>query len=209
MRLKILILTNLLFLILTGCASEQPVDPNVAQDMIATAWHSDQHTIWEIDWPAVPIGDPVTVETWHAGQRYRFEILESSAPALVGQTLVFDGQTGWCYNRFEASPPEAASLRVLSPVSDAFEVINRLTATPPITATRQKSAALNHGPAQKIGLTFENGDNLTVWIDKETGLPVRLIFRVEGNQANLKARYVEPLANPPEGLFRPDVHVRR
>ena len=48
MRLKILILTNLLFLALTGCTSERVVDPKVAQDMIATAWYSDQHIVWQL-----------------------------------------------------------------------------------------------------------------------------------------------------------------
>jgi hypothetical protein len=196
MSLKILILTNLLFLALTGCTSEQVVDPKVAQDMIATAWHSDQHAVWQLDWPAAPIGGPVTVETWQANQGYRFEILESTAPALVGQTLVSDGQSTWRYNRFESNSLEMSSLPLLSPVSDAFEVIDRLINTPAASASQQESTTLNHGPARKI--------------DQKTGLPARIIYSVRGgDQAELQARSLESLIDPPERLFRPEINIRR
>lgn len=210
MYLKILILTNLLFLALTGCTSEQVVDPKAAQDMIATAWHSDQHTVWQLDWPAAPIGGPVTVETWRANQGYRFEILESTAPALVGQTVVSDGQSTWRYNRFESNSLEMSSLPLLSPVSDAFEMIDRLINTPAASASQQESTTLNHGPARKIGVAFENGDTLTVWVDQKTGLPARIIFSVRGgDQAELQARSLESLIDPPERLFRPEINIRR
>jgi hypothetical protein len=60
---------------------------------------------------------------------------------------------------------------------------------------------VNFGPAQKIVLRFDNDDSLTVWIDEETGLPVRLQFLVDGRQATLEARHFEPLADPLSGLF--------
>ena len=205
MPLKILILTNLLVLSLTGCAAARPMDPDTALARLTTAWRSHQHTVWEIDWPAAPSGGLLTVEIWRAGAQYRFEILESTAPALVGQMLVFDGQTAWRSDRFEeksswaaADPPE------LAPVSEAFAVIERLLARPAASATLQQSSTLRHGPAEKITLSFSNGDLLAMWLDQATGLPARAIFSYKGSQADLQARQLEPLAQPPAKLFAPN-----
>jgi hypothetical protein len=209
MLCKILILTNLLMIALVGCASEQLIAPNPANEEIITAWRRDQHAVWELDWPAAPIGGPLTAEVWHAGERYRYEILESAAPALVGQTLIFDGQTGWRYSRFETEAPEKIASPRLSPVSDAFTTIDRLLETSPMTAARQEDTTLNYGPTEKMTLAYENGDGLTVWIDPETELVVRLTFQVGGNQATLKARRNEPLTDFSEEIFKPDAHIRR
>ncbi len=188
-----------------GCTPRQPISPDLAQAEISQAWQADQHLIWEVDWPAAPVGGPLTVETWRAGVRYRFEILESVGPDLIGQTLIFDGRRAWQYNRFDPQPPAAAAATGLAPVSDAFAIIDRLLATPAKMAVRQGDGSLRSGRAEKIGLTFENGDELTAWLDQETGLPVRILFLVGGEQATLEARYFEPLSDPPAGLFEPTV----
>ncbi len=191
-------------LILNACVSEQPLEFEAAQAVIKSAWQAKQHIVWEIEWPAAPIGGPLTVETWRAGKSYRFEILESATPTLVGQTLIFDGQRAWRYNRFEAELPLKPSSATLSPVTDAFAIIDRLIVTPPATATRPEKVQLNHGPAHKIRLTFENNDSLTFWLDQETGLAVHILFSVRGKHVIiLQARSFEPLPNPPQGLFEP------
>jgi hypothetical protein len=206
---KILILTNLLAMAIVGCASGQNIAPNLAQEQIKRAWHKNQHAVWELDWPAAPLGGPLTVELWRAGEHYRYEILESAAPALVGQTLVFDGQSGWRYSRFQFSPLEKTSYPRLSPVTDAFETIDRLVDIPLMSAARQADIILEYGLTEKMTLTFENGDRLAVWIDPKTELPVRLTFQVSGSQATLKARRIEPLNDFSEALFNPDAHIRR
>ena len=167
------------------------MSPDPAQAIVANAWQSDQHIVWELDWPAAPAGGPLTVETWrmnedyrgdeyrgdtYRGDRYRYEILESAAPALVGETLVFNGQKAWQYNRFSTEGPVAPELPWLSPVSDAFAMIDTLIASSPQTAT-QEFVQIIHGPAQKITLTFDNGDRLILWRDEETQLPVKIYFR--------------------------------
>ena len=93
--------------------------------MLAESWQARQHIIWEIDWPAIPIAGSLTVETWRADDRYRFEILEAPAAALVGEVLVFDGQVSWRYNRFDPPPSFTPTTPSLSPVSDAFAIIDR------------------------------------------------------------------------------------
>jgi hypothetical protein len=172
----------------------------VAQATLAEAWRVAQHIVWVIEWPGAPVGGPVTVETWRAGGRYRLEILEATAPALIGAVLIFDGHTAWHGNRFEPVPPTSVAAPVLSPASDALMIITLLAATPSERAT-QEQAQLLHGPATKITLYFAGGDSLALWRDTETGLPARISFSVQGQTATLEARELEPLLDPPAGLF--------
>jgi outer membrane lipoprotein-sorting protein len=186
---------------ITGCAAGRPTEPDQAQAAVVEAWQAPQHIVWEIDWPAAPVGGPLTVESWRAGDRYRFEILESTAPDLIGQTLVFNGKRAWRYNRFESVSPESTAAARLSPVTDAVAVIEQFVAKTPHAATRQPDSLLDAGPVQKIALNFDNDNSLTAWIDEETGLPIRLQFLENGRQAILQARDFEPLPDPPSGLF--------
>lgn len=168
--------------------------------MVAEAWQTDQHVGWVLDWPAAPVGGPVTVETWRAGDSFRYEILEAVAPALIGETLVFNGQVARQYNRFDSDAPVVLDAPHLSPVSDAFAEINRLIATSPQSANQEATQTI-HGPAQKISLNYANGDQLTMWRDNKTQLPVKVVLAVNGQQAILKARDFEPLVNPSKKLF--------
>jgi hypothetical protein len=52
-------------------------------------------------------------------------------------------------------------------------------------------------------LTFDHGDQLALWRDEATNLPVGITFAVRGQHATLKARSFERLVDPPEGLFKP------
>jgi outer membrane lipoprotein-sorting protein len=210
--LKILaVLTYLLGIQLSGCAATRTLDPLAAQADFIRAWQADQHVVWEIDWPAAPVGGPVTVETWRAGGRYRFEILEAAAPALVGETLVFDGLDGWSYNRFAPALPLKSLPPSLAPVTDAFNLISEFSAIRPEKAS-QRPVRLDHGPARQITLTLTPGSaggqrSLTWWRDDETGLPARIHFTFGEQEAVLQARSVELLPDPPAGLFSPAVHM--
>ena len=200
--IRVLNFISLLAFATSACTAPGPISTKAAQAALTKVWQIDQHIVWEIEWPAAPVGGSLTVETWRAGQRYRFEILESTAPDLVGQTLIFDGQTAWRTNRFESEPPPSPSPPLLSPVSDAFAMINKLSAASPETAA-QEVVQLPTGPAQKITVTFDTGNSLTLWRDEATGLPMRVFFGMGEQKATLRARSFEPLLNPPEGLFIP------
>ena len=184
----------------TACAPAKTVEPETARQTATLAWQTDRQTVWELDWPNAPLGGSLTVETWQAGRRYRYEILEAAAPALVGQSLAFDGQNGWLYNRLNPPKTFAPTRPTLSPVTDAYGVINHLLDTPPQSAT-QETAAVNAAPAQKISLTYATGDSLAVWLDEKTGLPLKVTFSAGRQQATLLARSVEKLVNPPPELF--------
>lgn len=197
---RLLILT-LLFLSLTACARPQSVSPEQAQKVVSKAWQADQHAVWTLDWPTAPTAGPLTVEIWRSGDRYRIEILEAPAPALIGEILVVNGETAWRYNRFQPSPLIPVTSPVLSPVTDLFHLIDQLLQTP-VVAAKQEATPLNYNPAQKIRLTFSDGSELQFWQEEETGLPVRLILLTGGQQLELDVRQVEPLPDPVEGLFQ-------
>lgn len=201
------ILTLMIFItIIIACRSPQTVQPQEAQQALARTWQADAHIVWELDWPAAPVAGPLTVETWRAGPAYRLEILEAVAPALRGETLVFDGQTAWRYNRFQpppslsTGPTRQPASPTLPPVTDALMLIDRLLQAPPEQAV-QDDVYLNGVLTQKTELIFANADRLTLWSDRQLELPVRLQFSIQGRQATLQARQVEPINRPPAGLF--------
>jgi hypothetical protein len=201
-----MVLAKNLFLIIfiltmAACAAApQPLPPRRAQQALARVWHADAHIIWEIDWPDAPLGGPLVVETWRAGDRYRFEILEAASPALRGETLVFDGRVAWRYNRFQPPALFEPTSPVLSPVSDAFAMIDRLLLASPELAI-QEAVYLNDNLTQKIELTFPNADQLILWFPQAEGLPLRVVFLANSQQVTLQAREAEPLPNPPDQLF--------
>lgn len=195
-----MLLFSALVFVSTGCTRSQPIEPEPVQTRLAQAWLAPQHTIWDIDWPAMPLSGPLTVETWRAGSRYRFEILETIAPDLAGQTFVFDGQQGWQYNRFELNTSLTTGVTTFSPVSDAFDMITRLSETPPHIAT-ETVTQINGEPAQKIALTWTNGDSLAVWVHLETKLVLQAQFIIDGQRGLLTARQVEALPDDPSTLL--------
>jgi hypothetical protein len=202
-REKFFVLVSVLIAGLAACSTPQAIDPQPARAGLARAWQTDRHAVWEIDWPAAPTGGPVTAETWQAANRYRYEILESTAPELVGQMLIFDGRQAWRDDRFDLEPAQPLSPPHLSPATEAFAMIDRLLARSPTGATSQETSILNYRQVQKIELTYINGDRLVFWLEPEQKLPVRILFSVDGDQARLDARHIELLPDPPPGLFEP------
>ena len=212
MRL-ITLLILCVFISLSGCVAPETIDPRSAQIDLSRAWQADQHIVWEIDWPAAPVGGPLAVETWRVDGRYRFDILEAEAAALIGQTRVFDGRQGWRYNRFEPELPVKSTPPSLAPVTELMAMINAVSAARPEQASR-RLARLDHGPAQEFWLSYGGGPgeterSLTWWCDVGTGLPVRLHL-VDGRQeVRLQARSFEALPQPPPELFSPFDHPHR
>ncbi len=189
-----------LYSFLTACAAAPSLPADQAQQRVAGVWHTHQHTVWVLDWPATPVGGAVTVETWRAGDQYRYEILEAVAPALIGEMLVVDGQTAWQTNRFDDEPSLALESPSLPPVSDAFLLVERLVALPPQSAT-QETVQTVHGAAQKISVRYANGHHLTLWQDEISALPVKIVVSTGQSQLTLTARAFEPLVDPPKSLF--------
>lgn len=207
MRAKISAMIALMIISLTACASTSPIAPETAQAITAEAWQANYHVVWEIDWAAMPVGGAVTVEAWQVGEQYRYEILESTAPALVGETLIFDGQQGWHYQRFDPDSLTSATPPHLAPMSEAVNIIDTLLGQPARRAQMQQ-VRLGDELTRHITLIFDPETSLSVWIAEETNLPHRLRFRRNDAPVTLMARSIEPLTMPPAGLFKPTVGSR-
>lgn len=183
-----------------GCGAGEPALPTLTE--FQAAWGRDQHAVWEVDWPAAPLPGPVVVEAWQSGARRRFEVLEAAAPALIGETLVSDGQTGWLFNRFETdlTAVEAAEAR-FSPLDDALALVTRQLGRDPRRVTPLGRATLPSGLARGWQLAFDSGATLDLWLLEQEGLVGQV--RLTGPQASfrLRARQVEPLDDAPAGLF--------
>lgn len=191
---------SILILFLAACATPQPLSPKAAQAIVEAAWQADQHAVWVIDWPSAPLGGPFTVEVWRSGDRYRFEILETTASPLIGETLIVAGETAWRYNRFDPPAHFLPTSPVLSPVTDLLALVDQLLKTPAIAA-EQETVQIDYSLARKIRLTFEDGNSLVLGQEMAAGLPVRLVLWVRGQQITLEARDTAPLPQPPPGLF--------
>lgn len=175
--------------------------------MVFKTWQADYHAVWEIDWAAMPIGGALTIEVWRAGERYRHEILESTAPALVGETLVFDGRQGWRYQRFDPDSLTSVASPHLAPMSEVVAIVDTLL-TQPIQRAEMQQVWVGDEPTRHITLIFDQETSLSVWVAGDTKLPHRLRFRQNGMPVTLTARSIEPLTTPPDGLFKPTIGSR-
>ena len=203
MAVRISTFVLLLQISLIACAAtEEAVDAAGARAAVIDAWQQGQHTVWAIEWAAMPSGGPVTVETWRVNNRYRFEILEAGAPAMIGETLIFDGQRAWQYNHFTVTSPKTVATPWLSPISDVLVIVEQLLAQTPQAVSRTP-VGISSGPAQKLRFQFAEEKILTVWLDDQMGLPVRLHLKTDRGEITMTARSYEPLIAPPAGLFEP------
>jgi hypothetical protein len=186
---------------ITACSLATPLPVELAQQQVHAAWLADRHTVWEIDWPNTPVAGSVTVECWQAQDRYRYEVLETPAPALLGEVLIYDGTTAWRYNRLNPESSLQPTEPVLSPVTDVFALIGGLLNQSPVQATVDTDTVL-FKPAQKLNLIFENGDTLTAWLDEPTGtILLRVEFSSGNNSGTLTAHQSEILVSPTDRLF--------
>ncbi len=167
----------------------------IRSPILTLSWQTDHQAIWEIEWPGAPIGGAVVAQSWRSGTKYRLEILESSATALLGETLIFDGQQAWRYNRLAQSPTITRAQPILSPVTDAFDLVDQFLTRPPTSATQRQTYLLTGPtaePATEIRLIFDKADELTAWLNPTTKLPLRMKIVVKDQVIWLKARQIEP-----------------
>ncbi|RME98003.1 MAG: hypothetical protein D6768_18340 [Chloroflexi bacterium] len=190
----------LFIIFLAGCAAAQSTNPEQARELMLSAWQANQHAVWELDWPNAPAGGPVTFEVWQARPRYRLEILESPAPALMGEMLVFDGQRAHRANRLSAQGETTLPAPQLSPVTGARALVDGLLQQN-AAAAEESRATVRGQSAQKITLQFADGSRLAMWILPATGLPLKIEFAAGSQRGTLTARHVEPLNHPPAELF--------
>lgn len=196
---KIWVFCVLFFPMLAACGTMPPVSPAEAQARVQSAWQTDAHGVWELQWRQMPLGGSVVFEGWMTTGRtaQRLEILEAPSPSLVGLVYVNDGSAAVVFNRLEESVPAVygdASLP-FSPVTDALTLIDRTLAQTPQTV------AVRDGPSVRYTFDRANGQSVKIWLDETAARVVRIEIHTADNDLTLAARSVSPLGGVPGSLF--------
>jgi outer membrane lipoprotein-sorting protein len=164
-------------LLLAACNSSATSSAGGSLIEARRAWAGDWHAVWQIEWSGAPVQGPLVVEVWHRGAGgLRLETLEAPTVALAGLTLVDDGEQVWLYDLRPNRVEHGRRLALRIPLaSDALDVWNWLLTDAEQTAIHWRRAdKLESGPATQLALTTRSGDQATVWIDDQTGLPAGL-----------------------------------
>jgi hypothetical protein len=126
-------------------------------------------------------------------------------PTLSGLVLVQNGKANSLYsmrdNQVETGPP-GKPLRIPL-ISDALDTVDwlfdRLEGATLVVAGRER---LESGPATRLKITLSNGDRAVLWINDETGLPIRFQIRsATWGEATFSARSLSRLESPHPSLF--------
>jgi len=164
-------------LVLAACSGVAASSDGGSLPAARRAWAAEWHAVWQIEWSSAPVEGPLVVEVWHRGAGgLRLETLEAPTVALAGLTLVDDGEQVWLVdlrsNRVEHGLSQAVRIPL---ASDALDVwIWLLADAEQATLHWRQADVLESGPATKLALTTGAGDQATVWIDDQTGLPAGL-----------------------------------
>jgi len=188
-------------LLLAACTAVQPVDPASAQLQARSAWQRPWRGVWELSWPQAPLSGSIVFEGWQteSGFQRRYEILEASVPSLVGLAYINDGVSATYYNRLDAADPvtDAAQTLPFSPISDALTAVDILLAQAPQSAKRQAAG----DSIIELTLSYIEGQSLTLWLDTQTNLIIRVELQSANTELTMAARSLEPLLTPHPKLF--------
>ena len=191
---------------LAACSAPAASPPAQVLRRAQQAWRADWHAVWQIEWAGAPVRGPLVAEVWRAADgRLRIETLEAPTPALANLTLVSDGQTAWLYDARHNRVAHGRATRLRLPLAnDALEVWDWLlaeakTATLADTVHRDLQES---GPASRLELVTRAGDQASLWLDDQTGLPVGLhLHTEEWSEVRITARRIERPSKLASALF--------
>jgi len=192
----------LVFFLLTACASAQSsVDPLFAQQEAQTAWQQPWRGVWELNWTQSPLPGPLVFAAWRteSGAQQRCEILEAPVASLVGMTYVNNGLAAKTFNKLEPDVPVVSATQTLSfsPISDALTIVNALLAQTPQSAEEEPAG----DAITRFTLRYPQGDRLSLWLNTQNNLIIRIELRSAKADFTLAARSLEPLPAPSPKLF--------
>jgi hypothetical protein len=198
--MKKLYLFLALFL-LTACATAQSVDPLSAQLEAQNAWQQPWRGVWELNWTQSPLPGPLVFAGWQpeSGAQRRYEILEAPLASLVGMTYVNNGLSAATYNKLEPDIPVVTATQTLpfSPISDSLVIIDTLLVQTPQSAKEQTAG----GAITQFTLHYPQGERLSLWLNTQNNLIIRIELRSQNANLTLAARSLEPLPAPHPKLF--------
>jgi outer membrane lipoprotein-sorting protein len=167
-------------LALAGCGGVPAESAPVLLERARTAWASNWHAVWAIEWRNAPVTGPLVVEMWHAADgRLRIETLEAPVATLNGLTLVSTGSRAWLYdvrtNQAQSGPRDQVRIPLADDMLAAMEwLFSEITPN----GLRQASLdELESGAAWRLQLSTASGNAATLWLNRQTGLPAGLALQ--------------------------------
>ncbi|MCS7260753.1 MAG: hypothetical protein NZ765_08245 [Anaerolineae bacterium] len=166
-------------LLTTACTRIPSIDAAVELERARHAWAGNWHAVWQIEWHYAPLRGPVVAEIWHAADgRLRVETLEAPVATLNGLIRADDGSHVWLYDMRQRQISSGTRAQLRIPLVDDLLDAMEWTLLHPFQAmvVAVNSWEIESGEAIALELTGTTGERLTLWVNRETGLPAGLIL---------------------------------
>lgn len=199
------LLLPLFVLLVAACTGVTPINAAGELERARHAWAGNWHAVWQIEWSDAPIRGPVVAEMWHAANgRLRVETLEAPVATLNGLMRADDGTRVWLYDtrRRQTSYGTREQLRIPL-VDDLLEAMEwTLKESFQATFITANGWEIESGEAVALELTTDTGERVTLWVNRETGLPAGLILHSSPwGQARCVTRTLDRRAHMDNALF--------
>ncbi len=201
------LLLPLFVLLAAACTGVTPININAAKELERArhAWTGNWHAVWQIEWNGAPIHGPVVAEIWHAADgRLRVETLEAPVATLNGLMRADDGAHVWLYDTRQRQTTYGTREQLRIPlVDDLLDAMEWALAQPfQATIIAINSWEIESGEAAALELTADTGERVTLWVDRETGLPAGLLLHSSPwGQARCVTRMLDRRAHMDDALF--------
>ncbi len=184
----------IILLTLPACATAPSLDLERTQDKLLAAWHSDRHGVWDLKWSNAPIAESIIFEAWQVGEKRRYEILEATAPDLVGLVYINDGYLAQHYNRLKEGPQTTlpAAQLPFSPISHAFDLVTEQLSRSP-QSIEQVRVPQTNDPLEIYRLHYPSDQTLTLWLDSVQNQIIKLQLDQAHHTLTLTARSLTTL----------------
>jgi hypothetical protein len=193
----------------TACTGAQPVDAARELERARRAWAGNWHAVWQIEWANAPLRGPVVAEIWHAADgRLRVETLEAPVASLNGLMRADDGAHVWLYDTRQQQLTYGTREQLRIPLVDDMLEAMEWTLKEPFQATVMAANRweIESGEALALQLTADTGERVTLWINRESGLPAGLVLHSSPwGQARCVTRTLDRRAYMDDELFTRDL----
>jgi outer membrane lipoprotein-sorting protein len=200
---------SLFVLLTTACTGMTSVDATGELERARRAWAGNWHAVWQIEWHDAPLRGPVVAEIWHSADgRLRVETLEAPVAALNGLIRADDGIQTWLYDARQRQTLYGTRAQLRIPLVDDLLDAMEWTLVQQFHArvTAANDWAIESGAAVALELTTDTGESVTLWVNRETGLPAALVLHSSPwGQARCVTRTLDRRAHIDDALFTYDL----
>ncbi|PWH14086.1 MAG: hypothetical protein DDG58_13050 [Ardenticatenia bacterium] len=206
---RVCALLFLLALLTTACADTASIDAAGELERARRAWAGNWHAVWQIEWHNAPLHGPVVAEMWHSADgRLRVETLEAPVATLNGLMRTDDGTQAWLYDTRQRQTSYGTRVQLRIPLVDDLLDAMGWTLMQDFQATviAANDWTIESGAAVALELIADTGERVTLWVNRETGLPAGLMLHSSPwGQARCVTRTLDRRTYMDDALFTQDL----